>query len=123
MAIRQAIARAFGLELRGNSLENPSVPLSAAGFLAWVMGGEPKASGEQVTVTPALQQITVYACVRVLAESVASLPVYVYELTASGRKLSIDHDLAYLLRWEPNDEMTAPTLWECAVGAMALTGN
>lgn len=107
----------------GGSLNNPSVPLSAAGFLSWLMGGEPTASGEQITVNTALQQITVYACVRFLAAGVASLPVHVYELTDTGRKVSIDHDLAYLLRWEPNDEMTAYTFWECMVGSMALTGN
>jgi HK97 family phage portal protein len=132
MSIRQALSKFVdearkpdltSLELRSSSLNNPSVPLSAAGFLAWATGSEPTASGEQVTVNTALQQATVYACVRVLAEAVASLPLYVYELLDKGRKKSFDHPLAYLLSSEPNEEMTAFTFWESFVGALALTGN
>lgn len=112
------------LELRNvNSLNNPSVPLSAAGFLAWATGSEPTASGEQVTINTALQQMTVYACVRVIAEAIASLPLYVYELLSAGRQRADDHALANLLRWEPNDEMSAFTFWESFVGSLALTGN
>ena len=112
------------LELRGaGSLNNPSVPLTAAGFLAWATASEPTASGEQVTLNTALQQITVNTCVRILAESVASLPLYVYEQMTTGRQISYDHQLAYMLRWEPNDEMSAFTMFECMVGSLALTGN
>lgn len=127
MSIRLALSKFFAAsapELRNvSSLNNPSVPLSAAGFLAWATGGEPTASGEQVTLNTALQQMTVYACVRVLAEAVASLPLYVYEQGDNGRKKVVDHPLAYLLRWEPNDEMTAFSLFEALVGSIALTGN
>jgi HK97 family phage portal protein len=111
------------LELRATSLDNPTVPLSAAGFLAWASGAEPTASGEQINLNTALQEMTVYSCVRVLSEAVASLPLYVFELLASGRRQAVDHPLAYLLRWEPNDEMTAFTFFEALVGAMALQGN
>jgi HK97 family phage portal protein len=132
MAIRQALSKFVdglrdpemtSLELRGNSLNNPSVPLSAAGFLAWAMGGEPTASGETVTLNTSLQQITVYACVRVLSGSVASLPLYLYELLDQGRRRAEDHPLARLLRWLPNDEMTAFTMLEAMVASLALTGN
>lgn len=112
------------LELRGNnSLNNPSVPLSAAGFLAWATGGEPTASGEQVTVHTAMQQITVQACWRILGGAVAAMPVCVLEITDKGRKRVEDHALSWLLRWEPNDEMSAYTLIEAMVVAMAATGN
>jgi HK97 family phage portal protein len=87
------------------------------------MAGEPTASGEQVTVATALQQITVYACVRVLAESVASLPMRVYERLDRGKSEAFDHPLAYLLSTAPNDEMTAVTFWESIVGSLALEGN
>jgi HK97 family phage portal protein len=111
------------LELRSDPLNNPSIPLSSAGFLAWALAGEPTASGEQVTVATALQQITVYACVRVLAESVASLPMKVYERLDRGKSEAFDHPLAYLLSTAPNDEMTAVTFWESIVGSLALEGN
>ncbi|WP_433963654.1 phage portal protein [Tunturiibacter gelidiferens] len=111
------------LELRGDPLNNPAIPLSTSGFLAWASSGEPTASGEQVSISTALQQATVYACVRVLSESVASLPVKVYERIDKGRKESTDHILSHLLGVAPNSEMTSFTFWESMVGALALTGN
>lgn len=132
MSLRKAFSRAVdelrdpeltSLELRATSLDNPTVPLSAAGFLAWASGAEPTASGEQINLNTALQEMTVYSCVRVLSEAVASLPLYIFELLKDGRRQAADHPLAYLLRWQPNDEMTAFTFFESLVGAMALQGN
>lgn len=112
------------LELRGaGSLNNPSVPLSAAGFLAWATGGEPTASGEQITVHTAMQQITVQACLRILSSSVACLPLGILEITDKGRRRVEDHDLSWLLRVQPNDEMSAFTLVEAMVVALEATGN
>jgi HK97 family phage portal protein len=111
------------LELRSDPLNNPAVPLSTAGFLSWAMSGEPTAAGEQVTIHTALQQTTVYACVRVISESIASLPCKVYERRSGGRFIADDHPLAYMLGVEPNPEMTAVTFWDSIVGALALTGN
>jgi HK97 family phage portal protein len=123
MGIRSTIAKFVGHERRSSDpLNNPAIPLSTSGFLAWA-SGEPTVSGERVTVATSLQQATVYACVRVLSESVASLPVRVYELTDNGRKENQNHDLAYLLGVAPNPEMTAFTFWESLVGGLALTGN
>jgi HK97 family phage portal protein len=111
------------LELRSDPLNNPAIPLSTSGFLAWASGAEPTASGEQVTILTALQQATVNGCVRVISETVASLPVRVFELTDQGRKDAPDHDLTYLLGVAPNPEMTAFTFWESFSGSLALTGN
>ncbi|WP_213805750.1 phage portal protein [Granulicella sp. dw_53] len=114
------------LELRGSGdpLNNPAIPLSTAGFLSWAFSGEPTAAGEQINVHTSLQQMTVYACIKVLSESVASLPVKVYEvLDGKGKKETTNHTLAELLGVAPNDEMTAFSFWEAMVGALALTGN
>lgn len=50
-------------------------------------------SGENVDEFKAMQTTAVYACVRILAEAVASLPIHVYEMTSSGKKKKIDHPL------------------------------
>ena len=111
-------------ELRSSDpLNNPAIPLSAAGFLAWLANGEPTAAGEIVNEQTALQQNSVYACVRVIAGDCASLPCRLFRITSGGRKQETEHDLAQLLRYEPNDEMTAFTFWESIVGSLALTGN
>jgi HK97 family phage portal protein len=134
MSLRQALSKLVeevrspgmtSLELRGGGggLNNPSVPLSAAGFLSWALGSEPTASGEQITVHTAMQQITVQACWRILSSAVASMQLNVLEVTDKGRKRVEDHSLSWLLRYEPNDEMSAFTLIEAMVVAMAATGN
>lgn len=110
-------------EKRGNPLNNPAVPLSMAGFLAWAFGGEPTASGELINVQSSMQQATVYACVRVLADAVASLPARCYRITTSGKQEEAQHPIAPLLAISPNDEMTAYSFWETMVGCLHLTGN
>ena len=44
------------------------------------------ASGKSVTPSSAVQVSAVYACVRVIAETIASLPLHVYEATETGSR-------------------------------------
>jgi HK97 family phage portal protein len=106
-----------------NMLENPSVSLASPAIWNWLSNGEPTASGELVNEVTALQTIAVYACVRVIAESVASLPLKLCERLKSGRSEATDEDLYDLLAVQPNSEMTAFTFWETLIGCLALTGN
>jgi len=111
-------------EYRANPLENPAVPLSSPAVWEWLMGGEPTASGESVNETNALQITTVYDCVRILAESVASLPLEVWERGADGGRTKAIEAQAYkLLAIEPNPEMSAYSFKQTFVGCLALTGN
>lgn len=48
-----------------------------------------------------------YACVRVIAETIASLPVHAYEVTDNGSRKAAEHPLYRLLHDEPNEEMTS----------------
>jgi HK97 family phage portal protein len=105
------------------SIENPGVPLSLSAFLGWMGAGEPTAAGEVINIANALQITTVYRCVRLIAESVASLPLVIYELKDDGTRTRVDHDLTYALSIEPNDEMSAPAMWEAYTGNMAAAGN
>ena len=55
----------------------------------------------------AMQTSAVYACVRILAESIASLPIHIYQYREDGGKEKVPtHPLYYLLHDEPNPEMT-----------------
>jgi HK97 family phage portal protein len=49
----------------------------------------------------------ILTCVRVLAESVASLPLDLYIRTERGGEKDRDHSLQELIRWQPNPEMTS----------------
>ncbi len=118
MSLRSA-ARSFVRELRTSAPGG----MNLTAFLSWAMGGEPTASGEIINAQTALQQMTVYACVRIISESVASLPVRVWQRSGKSRLEAPDHALSYLLGVAPNDEMTAVTFWDALCGALALTGN
>ena len=56
-------------------------------------------SGERVDEKSALQITTVYACVRLLAETVASLPLHLYKFTekGDGKERATDHPLCKIL--------------------------
>ena len=66
------------------------------------------ASGYVVDGTNALRQTAVYACVRVLAETIASLPLYLYERGEGDTKEPArEHDLWPILHDSPNNFQTA----------------
>ncbi len=117
-----ALALSAILERR-DSLESQAVPLTSAAAFGIVFGGEPTASGEVITEANALQVSAVFTCVRLIAESVAGIPLKVYERTAQGKVESFDHSLSYLLTVQANPDMSAVTFIESLVAAVALTGN
>jgi len=80
-------------------------------------------SGKTVNEKTALQTTAVYACVRILAETIASLPFHTYRYTLSGKKKAIEHPIYYLLHSEPNPEMTSFVLRETLMGHLLLWGN
>lgn len=68
----------------------------------------------------ALKSTAVWACVRVIAETVASLPVHVYERKGNTRRQR-DPQPAWLIK--PNPEMTRFELFERTVASLNLDGN
>ncbi|MDP3058768.1 MAG: phage portal protein, partial [bacterium] len=81
------------------------------------------ASGKTVNERTAMQTTAVYACVRILAETVASLPLHTYKHTAGGKEKAKNHRLYYLLHDEPNPEMTSFVFRETLMGHLLLWGN
>jgi len=89
---------------------------------SWLTGGT--ASGKAVNERTAMQTSAVYACVRVLSESLAGLPIHVYERKGDGGKiLRIDHPLYSILHDEPNTEMTSFVFRETLMSHLLLYGN
>ena len=81
-------------------------------------------SGINVTGTMALGIPAVYACIRVLAESIASLPLITYKRLPNGDKQRAgDFSLYPLLHDQPNPLMTSLELREFLVGHLCLRGN
>lgn len=81
-------------------------------------------SGKRVTEKSAMQMTAVYSCVRILSESVASLPLFVYERKENGSKeKAVDHPLYFLLHDEPNKDMSSFIFRETLMTHLLLWGN
>lgn len=127
-ALIKAAALTAGSERR-SSLENPQVPLSyPAEWLLDIFNGGRTDSGIRVSEMTALQVGTIYACVNIISNGFAALPLGVYEkfLTKVGRlgkKKAETHSLWDLLSSEPNVEMTTFTWLKTMMIHALLWGN
>lgn len=81
-------------------------------------------AGVLVSEDVAMRFAAVQACVRVLSEDIAALPLFVYERTSDGGKTrAANHPLYDLLHNSPNPEMTAVSFKEALMVNLLLTGN
>lgn len=89
-------------------------PVSASGVV-----GDSVVSDER-----SLQISTVFACVRLISTVTAGLPLDVFETTGDDRrKVGIDNPLARLLRYSPNQYMTAVEFREAMTMQLCYYGN
>lgn len=80
-------------------------------------------AGKRVNDRTALQIIAVYACVRVLSEALAQLPLHVYQYTDKGKERVPQHPLYFLLHDQPNPEMTSFVFRETLMSHLLIYGN
>lgn len=80
-------------------------------------------AGVNITDESAMRCASVYGCVRVLSESIASLPLHLYRQDEKSRVRAVDHHLYDLLRFAPNDVMSAYEFWEYIAISCILRGN
>ncbi len=100
---------------------NPRASPKNSFWSSFFFGSTP--SGKVVNEKTAMQTSSVYACIRVLAETIASLPLHVYKRTENGKVKAIDHNLYYLLHDCPNLEMTSFVFRETIMTHLLLWGN
>jgi HK97 family phage portal protein len=91
------------------------------GWIPFWFGGT--AAGQPVNEVTAMQITAVYACVRVLSEAIAGLPLHIYRENSEGKEKFVDHKLFRLLHDEPNEEMTAFVFRETMMTHLLLYGN
>ena len=77
----------------------------------------------KITERTSVQQVAVYACVRVLSETIASLPLILYKRTATGKARAVNHSLYQILHDAPNPKMTSFTWRETMLSHLLLWGN
>ena len=82
-----------------------------------------EAAAVDVTEDSAMQISAVWACVKLLSETVASLPVNVYKKTPNGRELAPEFWFAQLMNRKPNRYQTRVEFFETLMLNLALHGN
>lgn len=90
-----------------------------------VYGGRTSATGRTVNVNTALEVSTVVACVRVIGEGIAQVPLKLLRESADGktRLPAKDHPLYQLLAYRPNEYQTSFEFRELLAWHVVLTGN
>ena len=98
------------------------------GAYSFFLGGT--TSGKAVNERSAMQMTAVYACVRILSEAIASLPLHVYRYNDAGdpsragsKEKALAHPLYGILHDEPNPEMSAFSFRETLMTHLLLWGN
>ena len=101
-----------------SDLKNPQY------WLLGALGAGASVTGTDVSVQGSLAFIPVYACVRLIASTIASLPLPVYRrLPGGGKERDSNHPLYAVLHDKPNPEMTAFELYQALTGQLLLWGN
>jgi HK97 family phage portal protein len=102
--------------------DKPVRDATSGSAFSFFMGGS--ISGKNVNERSAMQMTAVYACVRILSEAVAGLPLHLYRYNKDGGKeKALDHPLYGLLHDEPNPEMTSFVFRETLMTHLLLWGN
>nr|WP_153319508.1 phage portal protein [Sinorhizobium medicae] len=90
----------------------------------WYPDGQRSDAGEPITDQNILAISAVWACVNLLAGTIASLPLMVYRTNSRGeRTLARDHPLFRILHDSPNYDQTATDFWEFSSASIELWGN
>lgn len=118
MTLTDRIRNLFGFQKPATRARTFMDPALTAYF-----GGSVSTAGVSVDEFSALNYSPVFQAVRIISETVATLPIHVYRRDQDGRRRQDDLIVADLLRWEPNPEMTAVQFREAWVAHAISWGN
>lgn len=104
------------------SRDKPVKDRTSGSAYTFFMGGS--TAGKNVNERSAMQMTAVYACVRILSEAIAGLPLHMYRYKdKGGKEKATGHTLYHLLHDEPNPEMTSFVFRETLMTHLLLWGN
>lgn len=89
------------------------------------LAGGPTYSGKVVSVDSAIQLDTVWACTRLISDTIGAMPLKLYVRQGDGSSsiLARNHPLYRILYSSPNADMTAMEFWSAMVACLMLWGN
>lgn len=108
--IRNAVRVLFGGSV------GPHVPLAYP-------SGALSTAGQRVGESNVMQLSAVSACVRLIAQSISTLPLNVYDTTGPNPRVLRDHWLNSILSVEPSPGVTPSMFWESAISSALLHGQ
>lgn len=88
-----------------------------------VVGVGPTWAKVNVRETTQLTITTAWSAIRLIAETVGTLPLHLYRTTPKGRERAKDDPRYDLVRWQPCEYMTAPEWKESMVVSLATMGQ
>lgn len=94
-----------------------------AATMAAALATTTSAAGKRVTPETVLNLATAWSCIRLLSETIGTLPFPVYRREGDTKMVARDHALYELLHDSPNAYQTAAEYWEGVVAALCLWGN
>lgn len=108
--------------LRG-FFRSPGAPARDTGIQSGTPGGYGSAAAAEVTFDSAMQISPVWAAVKLISETIGSMPFNIYEVGSGGRKVATQHPLHRVLTQRPNQYQTRVEFWESMALNLAISGN
>lgn len=100
----------------GAGLRQPGIQVSSPGYYS--------ESASPVTINSALQLSAVWACVKLIAEALSTMPINFYKINSNGVKTPYpDHPLARLFATKPNKLQTKQEYFETIAFQLVMLGN
>lgn len=95
--------------------------LNTAFWKDW--SGADNYSGANVNEKSVMSLSAAWGCVRLISETISTLPLRLYKRTPTGPEEAKEHRLYSVLSATPNQYSTATTFWEAVTSAMLLRGG
>jgi HK97 family phage portal protein len=96
---------------------------SDAAMYSLVSDGIPTLAGPPVNEVSAMRSSAVYACIRIISESIAALPLVIYKQDGRDKQKAVTHPLYPVLHNLANSDMTAFEWRELAMSHVLAWGN
>ena len=103
--------------------EQRTIPLDESSRLGSLASMQPSVAGVTVTADSALRNMTVLACIRIIGQSLASVPLLLYRRNGRQRTRATDHPVYSVLAQTGNAEMTAYEVREARISHCMAWGN
>lgn len=106
-----------------NFFRSPGAPPRDQGIQTGIPLGYGIDPAADVSFDSAMQISAVWAAVKIISESIGSMPFAIYEKGTNGRTKDTDHSLTRTLTRKPNRYQTPVEFWESMALNLAISGN